>query len=42
MKQIVRILKILLNDGFVIKIYEKGKVKVKDHDHVSGKYQGSA
>ena len=33
---------ILLNTGFVKKPFEEGAVKVKDHDHVTGKYPGSA
>ena len=42
MEKITKILIILLNIGFVKKTHEKSVVKLKDHDHVAGKYQGSA
>ena len=38
----MEILIILLNAGFVKKHMKKVKLKVKDHIHIIGKYQGSA
>ena len=38
----MEILIILLNAGFVKKHVKKVKLKVKDHIHIIGKYQGSA
>ena len=42
MKKIMKILIILLNAGFVKKHMKKVKLKVKDHNHITRKYQGSA
>ena len=41
LKKNTKILKILLNVGFVKK-HEGGKVKVKDDNHITVKYWGSA
>ena len=38
----MKILKTLINVGFVIMFYVEGDVKVKDHCHITGKYRGSA
>ena len=38
----MKILKILLNIGIVKKTCETGEVKVKDYDHITGRYQGLA
>ena len=38
----MKILIILLNAGFVKKHMKKVKLKVKDHNHITRKYQGSA
>ena len=40
LKKIIKIFKVLLNVRFV-KEYEKGQVKVKNHDHIIGEYRGS-
>ena len=42
MKKIMKILIILLNAGFVKKHMKKVKLKVKDHNHITRKYQGPA
>ena len=38
----MKILKTLINVGFVIMFYVEGDVKVKDHCHITGKYRSSA
>ena len=38
----MKILIVLLNAGFVKKHMKKVKLKVKDHNHITRKYQGSA
>ena len=38
----MKILKTLINVGFVIMFYVEDDVKVKDHCHITGKYRGSA
>ena len=42
MKKIMKILIILLNAGFVKKHMKKVKLKVKDHNYSTRKYQGPA
>ena len=37
----MKILKTLINVGFVVMFYVEGDVKVKDHCHITGKYRGS-
>ena len=34
----MKILKVLKHVGFVKKAYEEGEVKVKNQDHITGKY----
>ena len=35
LKNIIKILIILINAGFVKKAYEEDEVKVRDHDHIT-------